>query len=201
MFLITHYFKKCIISSIHLLIISLFCNIIFLSIILRKSDIMDLRILKTEEAIKKAFKEMLLEMPYEKITIKELCQRAVINRKTFYLHYNSIEDVLERFQEEQSCEYFDRIKDFDHVKEVDKLIKIFFQFSQEQGEFYEIIHCNNHYDYIHKKQSNKISLKSQDNFRSIKKFDENKQNIILSYISNSQILILDGHQNVYHLFL
>ena len=53
----------------------------------------DLRVLKTEEAIKRTFKEMLLEMPYEKITIKELCERAIINRKTFYLHYNSIEDV------------------------------------------------------------------------------------------------------------
>jgi len=147
----------------------------------------DLRVLKTEESIKKAFKDMLLEMPYEKITVKELCERAIINRKTFYLHYDSIEDVLEEFQEEQSCEYFDKIKDFDHIKEVDKLIKVFFEFSQEQGKFYEIIHCNSHYDYIHKKQTNKISIKSQDNFGSIKKFDEDKQNIILSYL-NSGIL-------------
>lgn len=145
----------------------------------------DLRVLKTEEAIKKAFKDMLLEMPYEKITIKELCNRAVINRKTFYLHYDTIEDVLEEFQEEQSCEYFERIKDFDHIKDVDKLIKVFFEFSQEQGKFYEIIHCNSHYDYIHKRQTNKISIKSQDNFKSIRKFDENKQSIILSYITNS----------------
>lgn len=147
----------------------------------------DLRILKTQKAIKTAFKEMLLEMPYEKITIKELCQRAVINRKTFYLHYDSIEDVLEEFQEEQSSEYFNRIKDFDHIKNVDKLIKTFFYFSEEQGKFYELIHCNSHYDYIHTKQTNKISEKSQDNFKSIKKFDKNKQNIILTYITNSMI--------------
>ena len=147
----------------------------------------DLRVLKTEEAIKRTFKEMLLEMPYEKITIKELCDRAIINRKTFYLHYNSIEDVLEEFQEEQSCEYFDRIKDFDHIKDVDRLIKTFFYFSEEQGKFYELIHCNSHYDYIHTRQTNKISVKSQDNFKSIRKFDENKQSIILSYITNSMI--------------
>ena len=29
--------------------------------------------------------------------------------------------------------------------------------------------------------------KSQDNFKSIRKFDENKQSIILSYITNSMI--------------
>ena len=145
----------------------------------------DLRVLKTEESIKKAFKDMLLEMPYEKITIKELCDRAVINRKTFYLHYDSIEDVLEEFQEEQSCEYFDRIKDFDHIKDVDKLIRTFFLFSEEQGKFYELIHCNSNYDYIHKRQSNKISIKSQDNFGSIRKFNEYKQNVVLTYLNNS----------------
>lgn len=145
----------------------------------------DLRVLKTEQAIKNTFKEMLLEMPYEKITIKELCERAIINRKTFYLHYNSIEDVLEEFQEEQSTQYFERIKDFDHIKDVDKLIKTFFEYSEEQGKFYEIIHCNSHYDYIHTRQILKISLKSQDNFKSIRKFNENKQSIILTYINNS----------------
>ena len=31
----------------------------------------DLRVLKTEESIKSAFKTILLEMPYEKITIKD----------------------------------------------------------------------------------------------------------------------------------
>ena len=43
------------------------------------------------------------------------------------------------------------------------------------------------YDYIHTRQTNKISVKSQDNFKSIRKFDENKQSIILSYITNSMI--------------
>ena len=84
----------------------------------------DLRVLKTKEAIKNAFKNMIIEMPYEKITIKELCERALINRKTFYLHYSSIDDLLEEFQEEIAEEYFDRIKNFDHIKEVDKIIPI-----------------------------------------------------------------------------
>ncbi len=151
------------------------------------SNKIDLRILKTEEAIKKTFKDMLLEMPYEKLSIKELCERAKINRKTFYLHYNSIDDVLDEFQEEQSCEYFERIKGFDHIKDVDKLIKVFFLYSEEQGPFYEKIHCHSDYDYIHKKETNKISIKVQDNFQSIRKFAEYKQSIILSYVHNSML--------------
>ena len=34
-------------------------------------------------------------MPAEKITIKELADRAMIHRKTFYLHYTSIEALYQ----------------------------------------------------------------------------------------------------------
>lgn len=37
---------------------------------------------------------MICEMDYSKISIKELTQRAQINRKTFYLHYSSLDHLL-----------------------------------------------------------------------------------------------------------
>ena len=151
------------------------------------NDKIDLRILKTEEAIKNTFKDMIVEMPYEKITIKELCERALINRKTFYLHYSSIDDLLEEFQNEIAEEYFDRIKDFDHIKEVDKIIKTFFLFSEEKGLFYEKINCNSNYNYIQQQTNNKLSIKSKDNFQSIRNFDTEKQNIILSFVNSATL--------------
>lgn len=56
----------------------------------------DLRVQKTREAIKNTFKEMICEMPAEKITVKELTDRARIHRKTFYLHYTTIVIPLRR---------------------------------------------------------------------------------------------------------
>lgn len=159
----------------------------------------DLRVLKTEESIKNTFKSMLLEMPYEKITIKELCERALINRKTFYLHYSSIDDLLEEFQDELASEYFDRIKDYDHIKNVDKIIETFFMFSEEKGTFYERINCNSNYNYIQQQTTNKLSLKSQDNLKSIRIFDEEKQSIILAFVNSATLgiyrqWIRDGKQ-------
>ena len=49
----------------------------------------DLRIVKTIEGIKTAFEELICEKDYEKITVKELCDKARINKKTFY-HYHRI---------------------------------------------------------------------------------------------------------------
>lgn len=43
----------------------------------------DLRIQRTKENIRRVFEEMICEMDYEDMSIKELTERARINRKTF----------------------------------------------------------------------------------------------------------------------
>lgn len=59
---------------------------------------MDIRIEKTEKAIKSAFLELRAHKALEKITVKELCAKAYINKSTFYSHYADIyalSDALE----------------------------------------------------------------------------------------------------------
>lgn len=51
---------------------------------------MDKRIEKTRIAIKDAFLELHQTKPLEKISIKELCDMANINKSTFYSHYMNI---------------------------------------------------------------------------------------------------------------
>ena len=51
---------------------------------------MDIRIEKTERAIKNAFLELRSRKPLGKITVKELCSLAAINKSTFYSHYEDI---------------------------------------------------------------------------------------------------------------
>ena len=55
---------------------------------------MDKRISKTRDAIIDAYLELIFEKKEQKITISELAQRANIARKTFYLHYESLEDIM-----------------------------------------------------------------------------------------------------------
>ncbi|MCD7842055.1 MAG: hypothetical protein LUG56_06245 [Lachnospiraceae bacterium] len=45
---------------------------------------MDIRIKKTKESITNAFLELRSRKPLEKITVKELCEKAMINKSTFY---------------------------------------------------------------------------------------------------------------------
>ena len=61
---------------------------------------MDIRIEKTEKAIRNAFLALRSKKPLEKITIKELCQEACIYKSTFYAHYEDIYALSEALEKE-----------------------------------------------------------------------------------------------------
>ncbi len=48
----------------------------------------------TAERMDAAFLELLEEKDFAYITVKEICARAGVNRSTFYLHYETIADLL-----------------------------------------------------------------------------------------------------------
>lgn len=56
-------------------------------------DGLDRRQIKTKKAIIKAFFDLMKEKDMSKITITELAHRADIDRKTFYLHFDSIAGI------------------------------------------------------------------------------------------------------------
>ncbi len=60
---------------------------------------MDLRIKKTRDSITRAFIELRAEKPLNKITVKELAEKAVISKATFYLHYKDIYELSDILQD------------------------------------------------------------------------------------------------------
>ncbi|MBR6393010.1 MAG: TetR/AcrR family transcriptional regulator [Eubacterium sp.] len=57
---------------------------------------MDKRIVRTRLAVFNAVFELSTEKDLDKITVVELCDRAGINKSTFYLHYSSINDCFQK---------------------------------------------------------------------------------------------------------
>ncbi|NJH85015.1 TetR/AcrR family transcriptional regulator [Staphylococcus agnetis] len=47
----------------------------------------DLRVLKTQKAFMHAFTELLKTKAFDRITVQDLCDRALVQRSTFYRHY------------------------------------------------------------------------------------------------------------------
>lgn len=61
-----------------------------------KKEKTDLRVLKTRKAIKSAFLDLIHKKGYERITIQDIADEAMINRNTFYLHYVDKIDLMEK---------------------------------------------------------------------------------------------------------
>ncbi|MEV5027453.1 TetR/AcrR family transcriptional regulator [Paenibacillus sp. LPE1-1-1.1] len=60
----------------------------------------DRRILKTQEALKKAVIELMSEKNFDDITIQDISDRANVSRGTIYLHYLDKYDLLDKLMEE-----------------------------------------------------------------------------------------------------
>ena len=67
-----------------------------------------------------SFLELLEEKDFEYITVKEICKKAGVNRSTFYLHYETISDLLS-----ESVEYINRhFLDYMKINSVDFMSKL-----------------------------------------------------------------------------
>lgn len=75
----------------------------------------DLRYLKTERAIRRAFHELLQTKDIKRITVRELAERAEINKTTFYSHYETLPDLIDTLERE-NIDYI-----IDHLDQVQVL--------------------------------------------------------------------------------
>ncbi len=122
----------------------------------------DRRVKYTKEVLKNSLTDLLWEKPLEKITVKELCEKADVNRGTFYSHYSDqfdlFEEIVENFVVEAVgiTEHFFEIeggsqikraaKIYTFVKENHRLTKVLldgrsiFGFDEYSDKFNEIVH-------------------------------------------------------------
>lgn len=76
---------------------------------------MDQRTEKTKRSIYNAFIELRAKMPLEKLTVKELCETAYINKSTFYVYYHDVYDLSDKIENEIISEV---VKNLDNTAEI-----------------------------------------------------------------------------------
>lgn len=60
------------------------------------SRIVDRRVQRTRRALRDAFHALMAERGWDNVSVQSICERADIGRSTFYMHYDSKEQLLER---------------------------------------------------------------------------------------------------------
>ena len=145
----------------------------------------DLRIQRTKENIRRVFEEMICEMDYEDMSIKELTDRAKINRKTFYLHYDSLDDLLREIQNDMAQDFVKSVEGMVPCKDMDKITREFFLAHERLGKLGERITCAGSYHYVSRRITSDIMKQTWTDDPA----NPFRQDIIMTYLSQSTLAI------------
>jgi AcrR family transcriptional regulator len=66
----------------------------------KSEEIEDLRIRRTRKLLQQAFIELTVEKGFASLTVRDITERAMVNRSTFYRHYLDKYDLLEQYMNE-----------------------------------------------------------------------------------------------------
>ena len=147
----------------------------------------DLRVKKTITGIKASFEALICEKDYEKITVKELCDRAQVNKKTFYHYYETLDALLAELQQELSTAYLARIKDFRLPEELDKVNREFFLYSAEQGTAYEKITVSGVYHAIRDEMIADVNDAGWGKSAAFNRLSDDQKRLLMTFVNNAAL--------------
>lgn len=110
---------------------------------------MDRRVQKTRAAIQRAYIELLMEKKSMKMTITELARRANIDRKTFYLHYDTTDDVLRDYNKQLIDRLLFLLEKQDFFNQTFNTVSLYSAMNQiisDNLEFFKHIAAMDYYD-------------------------------------------------------
>ena len=153
----------------------------------------DGRIRYTKMRVRSAFFDLLQEVGYEKITVTAICERAEINRATFYKHYLDVPDLVDKLQEAAIEELSQKLDATDYAS-MEEFISEMLKFIHESNS------DNSIFNYLAFQNgslfSRKISLLLFNRFSgALSEFVDNKTGIkkdeLFAYISAGSAGIID----------
>jgi len=144
----------------------------------------DLRVIKTKGLIKGAFIELVEEKGFDNVSVKDICNKALINRNTFYLHYYDKVDLLNKIASEVFSEQENTINfmsnDLEH-QDIETLrigLLQILKVLHKEIEFYRVILLDSNMSgYI-----DRFAIDLKKSYISHLKTDEKKNIIELDYI-------------------
>ncbi len=117
--------------------------------------------------------------------MKELCDRARLNKKTFYHYYETLDALLAELQMELSAGYMERIRNYELPKDLDKVNREFFLFSAEQGLAYEKITCSVTYHSIRDEMVGDVNDAGWGKSKKYQNLSEFEKKLLMGFINNA----------------
>lgn len=113
----------------------------------------DLRIIKSKNAIKNAFLDLMKEKGYANITITDIAKRAMINRKTFYIHFETKEALYNSISNELLSilsPTLNKLQNLDGKEQRQYVINMLLHFKEHKDIFNILVKDNTNPDFLNK---------------------------------------------------
>ena len=98
----------------------------------------DARVRYTRRVIKESLLRLLEDRPVKRITVKEVCEAAQINRATFYAHFTDCFDVLNQMENDLLAD-FERSLSFASVVDVVDMIERIYAMIDQNAEVCRVL--------------------------------------------------------------
>ena len=144
----------------------------------------DIRVTKTIRDIHATFERMMCEMDYRQITVKELCERVPVNKKTFYRYYETMDFLLAEFQEDMMSAYLERVEGLAIPEDLDRITREFFAFAAERGEVFERITCAGPHDALQAQMESGV-LERHGGDES----DDSERSLLMAFVTASTLAV------------
>lgn len=102
----------------------------------------DARVRYTKMVIRNSFIELLQKKPLPKISVTEICQKAEINRATFYRYYMDPFDLMDQLEEQCIQEVQDKVRE-SRQQGIYETILIMLETISNNGLMYQVLFSAN----------------------------------------------------------
>lgn len=133
---------------------------------------------------------------YEFITVKEICQKAGVNRSTFYLHYENMDDLLVETVEMVEKRFLEKFSGIENKSDTaravltsEKYLHPYLSFIKENKKLYRLMHDKPHLFNLSKKSQElyeNIFDKALSNFN----VKENEKKYVFSFYTEGVLGII-----------
>ena len=107
----------------------------------------DLRVVKTKNVLYNALVLLMKEKMFEEIKVSDICNKALINRSTFYAHYEDKYELLVDFINNLKGEFINELKKNNNILNTREyyieLIRLFLDHIDDKKDIYTSIMVNN----------------------------------------------------------
>ncbi len=153
---------------------------------------MDRRVQKTRTAIQNAYISLLMEKNNGRITVTELAKRANIDRKTFYLHYETIDDVMRDYSRQLIDKLLMLLNQQDFFSQNFNTVSLYSAMNQiisENLEFFRHIAAMNYYDSFWQQSREALVTTVSDMYKDKVIVSENTLNLYSRFVLSGTLEI------------